>query len=386
MARRRDSKGSEDRLAEVLAAVVGGLARGRARVTAEELARNREARRREAEQRAQQAREEQAGETERQRRLEWEMRERSRLKVDDAIVIKPRPDPTIRPQDTYSLSILDERTGNVLVKPVRDAVELPQEEGYFYQWRVDRPEQRPVYVVTRGGHPNPHAILPKRAYEIVLAYPDGFFPFEEALMPEGCPMDRIAAMIDIHGCDEGRRGFTYYDNRAAYREKTREWARLRAQCPFRTANLDPNLVERGGYPVYFPVPGGAVYDADTQTVTAPDGSILHSNNKYWITFLDRDGAHHRIYASWTDPSGRFKRRIEMIPKRGWRPGYGESRAVVAITGKHEWDKGSVPPPDGVAAPTGEQLADLVNLSIPIAGEQAGNMIVIDARADHQEWR
>jgi hypothetical protein len=386
MAHRRNSGRGENRLADVFAAIAEGFERTRARIPPEEFARIAEARRREAEQLAQQAREERGREEERQRRLEWEMRERSRLKVDDAIVIKPRPDPTIRPRYTDSLSILDERTGNLLVKPVRDTVELPQEEGYFHQWQVNRPEQRPIYIVTRQGHPNPHAIVPKRAFEIVLAYPDGFFPFEEALMPEECPMDRIAAMIDIHGCKEGRRGFRYYDNRGAYREKTREWARLRAQCPFRTANLDPNLVERGGFPIYFPVPGGAVYDADTQTVTAPDGSTLHSNNKYWVTSLDRDGAHDRIYATWTDPSGRFKRRIEMIPKRGWRSGYGETRAVVAITRKNEWDKGSVPPPDGVAAPTGEQLADLVNLSVPIAGEHAANMIVIDARADHQDWR
>ncbi len=192
--------------------------------------------------------------------------------------------------------------------------------------------------------------------------------------------------IDIHDLKEGARGFTYYDNRRAYRAKISEWAQLRAQCPFRTANLEPNMVERGEHPVLLPVAGGAVYDAGTRTATAVDGSTLHTDNARWHTGLDRDGCHDRIYATWTDSSGRNQRRIAMIPQRGWRPGYGETRAVIAITEKYEWDEKSVPPPDGVAAPTGEQLAELVNLSVPIAGEHAGNMVVVDARCTYTEWR
>lgn len=318
---------------------------------------------------------------------------------EGALIIRPRGHPDrIRPEwPNWPRTILDEATNYTLGWAVEELVTLPGEPRYFRQWRLDRRKagKPPIYILTRKWNgPIPGSWPWEEAIEIVHAHVDGFFPFEEALMPEDLPMDRIAVMMDIHNREpsgSGRylaSGLYYIDNRKAYRDKNRDWARLWASSPFRTANFDWNPVGEDT-PVFHPDDPKAVYDAASKTVVGPDGSRLHSDNERWSIGLDRDGAHDRIHATWTDPSGGNRASIVMLPLRGFRPGYGETRAVIVIVERAALDvmRGEdTPPPDGITAPTGEQLAELINMSVPIAGEHAGHMIVIDGRARKTEWR
>ncbi len=318
---------------------------------------------------------------------------------EGALIIRPRgPADRIRPESpNWSRTIIDDATGVKLSWPVDELVILPGEPRHFRQWRLDREKQGkpPVYILTRKwSEPIPGSWPWDEAIEIVHAHVDGFFPFEEALMPEDLPMDRIAAMMDIHNrkqSDSGRylaSGLYYIDNRRAYRNQNREWARLRAASPFRTANFDWNPVG-DDTPVFYPVAGKVSYDAASKTVIGADGSRLHTDNKQWSIGVDRSGMHDRIHATWIDPSGQNRAAVVMLPLRGFRPGYGETRALVAIKERATLDvmRGEdTPQPDGITSPTGEQLAELVNMSVPIAGEHAGNMIVIDGRRRKTEWR
>jgi len=71
----------------------------------------------------------------------------------------------------------------------------------------------------------------------------------------------------------------------------------------------------------------------------------------------------------------------MLALRGYQKGYGETRAVEVIID-------GTPPSPGVdpETPDGESLANLINVLVPIAGEHAGHMIVVDERAYHDPWR
>ena len=125
-----------------------------------------------------------------------------------------------------------------------------------------------------------------------------------------------------------------------------------------------------------------VIDSATNTAVAADGNRLHSDNRSWSTYLDRDGMRQRIYATWSDASGARQVRIVMLPLRGYRKGYGETRVVKIIID-------GTPPKQGMddaETPDGKTLADLINVTVPIAAEHAGHMIVIDSRTDPREFR
>jgi hypothetical protein len=72
----------------------------------------------------------------------------------------------------------------------------------------------------------------------------------------------------------------------------------------------------------------------------------------------------------------------MLALRGYLKGYGETRAVgVIIDGTRPKSRiGDAGTPDV------KSLADLINVPVPIAGEHAGHMIVIDQRTHSGEWR
>ena len=93
-----------------------------------------------------------------------------------------------------------------------------------------------------------------------------------------------------------------------------------------------------------------------------------------------------VYATWSDKSGLNTVPIVMTPLRVYREGYGETRAVwiTPDTRRARADSQS----DGlrVIFPSGKSLADLINMSVPIAGAHAGHMVVIDSRAIIEgEW-
>ena len=71
----------------------------------------------------------------------------------------------------------------------------------------------------------------------------------------------------------------------------------------------------------------------------------------------------------------------MLPFRGYRKGYGETRVVEVII------EGTPPKAMANAAtPDGKTLADLIIVMVPIAGEHAGHMVVVDDRTDPHEIR
>jgi hypothetical protein len=316
---------------------------------------------------------------------------------EGALIIRPvGPPDRIRPESpNWTRVIVDDVTGDKLSWPVDELVALQGEPHLLRQWRLDRGEQGkpPVYILTRKWEdPIPGSWPWDEGVEIVHAHADGFFPFEEALMPEDLPMDRIAVMMDVHNRRQSASGqylasgLYYVDNRRAYGEKNREWARLRASLPFRTSNFDWNPAGEDT-PVFFPVVGKAVYDAASRTVIGSDGNLLRTDNRDWYTGVDRSGVHARIHATWIDPSGRNQTPVVMLPLRGFRPGYGETRAVIIITERHSLARGEgTSSADGAIWPTGEQLADLINISVPIAAEHAGSMVVIDGRRRNTQWR
>lgn len=310
---------------------------------------------------------------------------------EGAIVYRPRADGSFKRHFTggvitHAVIVEDEATGDGLSNWF--SVPLPGLEGYFEQWRVHRKGRPLIYVLTREYRGRLPGMFPwEKAVEVVHASPDSFFPFEDSLYPADFSVERAVAMIDRYGLKEGRRGFHYLDNRLAYKHSKTEWACLRGLSLFLRANFDhydPMGVE--GAKIYFPEPGSAHYDAATKTVVSADGSRLHSANDRWYVHLDTSGAKDRIHATWCNPSGENPVKIVMRPHRAYRKGYGETRAVEMITLGGS-DRGAGDPTRAEdSMPSGRSLADLINMSVPIAGDHAGNLVVVDNRAYRGEWR
>ena len=306
---------------------------------------------------------------------------------EHSIVYKPRDVAGVRPTTqtpvfTYDITIRDDETGYVLT-PTWQVVSLPGEPGHLTGWMIDRRKagQPAIYFLTRPIELK-QWIIPYEGVEIVHAHEDGFFPYRDALYPADFSFERIAAMLDIQNARGPAKHDTYVDNREAYREKSRMWDRARRESKFLPANFEPNpLSPRGN--IYFPAARSARYDPATRTAIASDGSRLQSDNKRWSTFVDRDGQLDRIMANWTSADRRQTTKVMMLPYRGYRPGYGETRTVVLTYDKYMSDpelsgKGPVKPP-------GAALADMINVLEPIAGPHAGHMIVIDNRDGEPAW-
>lgn len=308
-----------------------------------------------------------------------------------AILYRPRADGSFKRHFgpgsiTHAVIIEDEASGDGLSNWL--SVPLPGMEGWFRQWEVHRKGQPLIYLLTRDYPGRLPGTFPwDKVVEVVHASPDSFFPFEDSLYPADFSVERAVAMIDRYGVNEGCCGFYYLDNRLAYQDRKPEWTRLRGLSPFLRANFDhydPMAVE--GAKIYFPEPGCASYDASTNTVVSPDGARLHSDNNRWSVGIDREGCLDRIHATWHDPSGGNPVKIVMRPHRTYRKGYGETRAVELITpGRSDRSAGDLTSPRD-PMPSGQTLADLINLSVPIAGPHAGNMVVVDNRAYRGEWR
>lgn len=86
----------------------------------------------------------------------------------------------------------------------------------------------------------------------------------------------------------------------------------------------------------------------------------------------------RIYATWPDASGtRCAYRHVAAPRLP--QGYGQTRGVKVIID-------GTPPKQDAGTPNGKTLADLINVTVPIAAEHAGHRILIDSRTDPRELR
>ena len=198
--------------------------------------------------------------------------------------------------------------------------------------------------------------------------------------PDDLPFKRIAGMLNIYGLKDGGHARVYLDNRVPNRAKYEEWARTRMGMPYVPANFEGSLLGSEYARLYLPDPGSAKFDPASRTAIAADGSRLQSDNRHWGTGLDRDGRKYRIYAIWTSADGGKQVSIAMLPFRGYRKGYGETR---------QQDRDRRGPPKAMAnaaTPDGKTLADLINVMVPIAGEHAGHMVVVDDRTDPHEIR
>ena len=305
---------------------------------------------------------------------------------DGSILYMPKMQPSIHADGRvypFPHRIVDDETGYVLTKS--DLRKLAGHDDTFTEWKLDRSKaHKPdVIFVTRNRTDRVPGTPPwAETMEIAYAKTDGFLPLKEALYPADLPFKRIAGMINIYGLKEGSHARMYLDNRLPNRARYEQWARERMRLDFMRPNFEPyNTLTVPGVRLYRPKPGSARYDPVTQTAVAADGSRLHSDNSRWSIYRDRDGRLYRMYATWTDPTGTKQVRITMLALRGYQKGYGETRAVEVIID-------GTPPSPGVdpETPDGESLANLINVLVPIAGEHAGHMIVVDERAYHDPWR
>lgn len=314
-----------------------------------------------------------------------EDREDREDRKDGSILFDPAPDPDLRPfiktpVFVYPKIIIDDKTGYQLSKEP-SSVQLPGSDDWLGIWKLDRrKENKPaVYIVTRNYLKPGNSMFGSRlGLEIVHAHVDGFFPFRDALDPAEFSLERVVAMMDIEGQDTGRKGYLYLDNRLAYRQRNADAEKARGRPPFRFPNFENRDV--GSADIFFPEPASAHYDAPSKTAKAADGATLFSDNDGWPLGLDRSGVPFPVYATWSDKSGLNTVRITMTPLRVYREGYGETRAVwiTPEPGHARADSQSDGP--RVPFPSGKSLADLINMSIPIAGAHAGHMVVIDSRA------
>jgi len=308
--------------------------------------------------------------------------ENGRQMEDGAILFMPQADPRIH-QDGHEFKfahwIIDDATGYVLTR--QSTATLAGIEGWFDQWKLDgRKAGKPdIYFLTRDRRDRVPGTPPwATVMEVAYAKTDGYLPLEDALYPDELSFSRIAGMLNLYG--PGGRAIMVLDNRVPNRPRFEQWARERMQLPYLPANFDPSPVDPKYARLYLPPVNSAAYDPATKTAVAGDGSRLHSDNQGWSTHLDRDGRHQRMHATFTDASG-TEVQIVMLPLRGYRKGYGETRVVMAITDRRT-------PKTRMAltdAPEGKALADLVNVLVPIAGEHAGHLVVIDNRNDLRDY-
>lgn len=304
---------------------------------------------------------------------------------DGSILYDPAPDPDLRPEIktpvfVWSRTIVDDKTGYRLSKEW-SRTQLPGCDDWLTIWKLDRSKENkpPVYIVTRNYLKPRNSMFGSRCgLEIVHAHVDGFFPFRDALSPADFSLERVVAMMDIEGQETGRKGYLYLDNRLAYRQRNADAEEARGTPPFRFPNFENRDV--GSADIYFPNPASGHYDAPNKTVKAADGATLFSDNDGWPLGMDRSGMPFPVYATWSDKRGLNTVPIVMTPLRVYREGYGETRAVWITPDTRRARADSQSDGPRVIFPSGKSLADLINMSVPIAGAHAGHMVVIDSRA------
>jgi hypothetical protein len=309
---------------------------------------------------------------------------------DGSILYMPKQQPSIHPVVhspifTFPYEIRDDATGYSLTQAQVGTVRLDGMDGWFTQWKLDRSKahQPNVIFLTRNRQDRVPGTPPwAEVVEISHAKIDGYLPLDDALYPDDLPLGRVAGMLNIYGLKEGSHARMYLDNRVPNRPRFEAWARERMRLPYLLANFEGNPLRSEYARLYLPAAGSAKFDSATKTAVAADGSRLHSDNRYWNTGLDRSGVRDRIHATWFAPTGGEQVRITMVPMRGYRKGYGESRVVQVIID-------GTPPKRGIedaGTPDGKSLADLINVTVPIAAEHAGHMVVVDDRTYPGEIR
>lgn len=321
--------------------------------------------------------------------------EQGRTMDDGAILFMPKQQPSIHPVVhspifTYPYEIHDDVTGYSLTQAQLSTVRLDGIDGWFTQWKLDRSKahQPDVYFLTRDRRDHVSGTPPwAEVVEISHAKVDGYLPLDDALYPADLPLGRVAGMLNIYGLNEGSHGRMYLDNRVPNRPEYESWARERMRLPYLPANFEGTALTSEYAKLFFPrqIRRGSIpppTPPSQPTETGCTRTIARGARTWTATVCGSGFTRHGIYATWSDANGARQVRIVMLPLRGYRKGYGETRVVKIIIDGTPPEQGM----DDAETPDGKTLADLINVTVPIAAEHAGHMIVIDSRTDPREFR
>lgn len=217
----------------------------------------------------------------------------------------------------------------------------------------------------------------------------GYFPFRDALLHDEFNVDRIMQMVALLEANKEKNERIYFDCREFYSKEYSNFQKQRDAIPFISKNFDINPMNAEGVKLYYPAAGRAKYDSVNGISSDGSGRTFDAKAARWSTTYDgRNGVHSWIKGILHDPVTNSDTEIHLMALDGYKPGYGETRAVligrqVPVAARGELAGG----PTTVRSPeiSGQELADLINASLSIAGPHAGQMIVMDGRG-RADWR
>lgn len=299
------------------------------------------------------------------------------------IIYNPREDNFVRPSTetpsfVYTNSIIDKTNGYRLFH--QRSVKIPAFSDQTLQlWKLDRSSQKesPVFFLTKQWDQT-ESIIPRRpGIEIVYAYEDEFFPFNDSLRPNEFSFDRVVLMLDRHREKDKPKFLRYLDNRAEY-EMHRSIAKLtRDSEPFARANFDFDPLIKRVSKVYTPVIGAERFDQKRGRSITEEGATVRLDHGQWSGFPDRSGQPATLRAEWNNLAETNPWTVTLIGLRGFREGYGETRAFVVTDISRPTFRGepievqSFEPP-----PSAEALAALINVSVDFGGRHTGNLVIL----------
>lgn len=300
-----------------------------------------------------------------------------------ATLFSPGRDQNIRPDIetssfVYANVIVDKLTGNRLYR--EKSVSIPEfDNEALTLWRVDRSHtnKRPIYFLTKSFEQGGHWLGRRKGLEIVHAYVDEFFPFKDSPDQFKFSFGRIVFMLDRHAQKEQPKFQVYLDNRAAYRDERLAAQKSRVNSPFVSANFDSYPPVSEIAEVIYPASEAAGSPTAADLATASDGTSLRVTNGYWSPFPDRSGRPSEIRAEWTESGGGNPWVVRMTCLRSYREGYGETRSVAVVGLERPTFRGRPVALKSLGpAPSGQELARLINDIPRIAGSHRGHMVVI----------
>lgn len=296
-----------------------------------------------------------------------------------ATIFTPAADPEIHRQYRYSETIIDVRTGWSLDRDYRSHAPIQHPYwplGWFLHGKT---LSTPIHFTTVRSSAHRRMYGDTDAQVIILAHPQGYFPYAEALYSDALPFERVATMLNEHPdaalTNANRRHLVIVDDRDSHRAENDRLAALRSADKFQPLNFEDDLSKLPNALVLFAEPSADVlYNRTTDTVTNQrDGSSFTVHTR-----ISRDEP--SWHGNWFDAPSRLSMGVHVGLSNGYRPGFGGMRTFTVTSVSERIDDGPqfrFAPVDRNRMPA-DRLAKLLN-GFPSREPGVGHSIVIDAR-------
>jgi hypothetical protein len=310
--------------------------------------------------------------------------------------IKPISDRSIGPRVDGKIqrrffSVRDSETSMRAYLPDAQGISINGKPTSIYKVFNKLDDKTYIFGLTTGEAPGwLGTTIPTR--DVFLISESGYFPFRDAIIHDDMPVDRIVEMIRLLEAENEKNTRVYFDSRRLYNKTYGDFQSQRDAIAFIAKDFEINPMKTYGkanpmkaesVKLYYPQAGRAKYDDENGISTDELGRTFEAKGVRWSTAYDaRNGVHSWIKGILHDPVTHSDMEIHLMALNGYKPGYGETRAVLIGRQVPVSIDGELPggPVTGRSPEvSGREIADLINASKSIAGPHVGQMIVMDGR-------